>query len=471
MEIRQDGLSNALNGIGGIGDRTRHNLFTNPYMRDDGELTAIWLGGGVGRKICTSRPDDMVRTWIKFPTDTDGKMLKALDAIGARTHIRNMLYWTGLHRGALMVVGGLDNATDMSQPASLSKKSVAKWLKVYSASRVLNTASDLVADVSSPYYEDFDVFRLQRRFPMDGQSIIRVHASRCILSKGLPVPEDQNTSIDYKYIYWGMSRLQAVFDELSNSATVQTAFANLVSESTISTMTLESMASILANEDDAAARLQTTMDNIAKMKSFLNMVLLGPSDKLTRDQLSFSGWSETAMLFRQEVAASADSTIPRLYGIPSSGLGGGGSDEEAKKNYNDSIQADQETRLRPIVQKLVEWVAPSVNLPTDIPFEFNPLSTPTAKEEAETRKIHAETFKIYVDMASLDPMEVRDSVFGGDTYSSDIVLNPSLSEEDLNPEPPPPMIQAPNLPNLPMAPGAPKAPAKVPMPPIPPKGK
>jgi hypothetical protein len=146
----------------------------------------------------------------------------------------------------------------------------------------------------------------------------------------------------------------------------------------------------------------------------------------------------------------------------------GGADEAAKKNYDDSIQADQETRLRPILQQIVRFVAPSVGMDPEEPFKFNPLNTPTAKETAEIREIHSRTWKNYVDMGSLDPVfDVRESVFGGDSYSTEIVLDPSLSEEDLNPEPPAPVsapkgkVPAPKgkVPSIPM-PKAPTPPAK-----------
>lgn len=437
MQFRYDGLSNALTGFGGQQDRLEASYFNPGYMRPDVELSGIWASGGIGRKICSSRPDDMIRAWITFPGDTDGKILKAMDKLDVRTHVRDLLYWTELYRGGIMVFGGLDNSQDLAEPALITPKTAVKWIRVYSAAKILNDESHLVQDPNSPYFEDFDSFRIHRRYVVNGQAESIVHRSRCILSKGLPAPQDQDTVYEHKYHYWGLSRLQVVFQELAISSTAQKVFGNLLQESTIGTMTLEGLAEILSNEDTASQRLKTLMDTIARSKSILNMLLMGPNDKFTRDTLNTAGWSDTYMMFRQEVAAVADSTVPRLYGIPSSGLGGGGSDEEAKKNYNDSIQADQETRLRPIMQAITRYVAPSVGMDPEEPFIFNPLSTPSAKEQAEIRKIHADTFKIYLDSGVLDPMEVRDSVFGGDTYSAEIKLDPSLSEEDLNPEPEP----------------------------------
>lgn len=466
--LHTDGLANAVTGFSGVQDRTEFHQFIYSYMRPDEELTAIWAGGGIGRKICTSRPDDMLRAWITIPEDTDGKILKALDALQVRTHLRDLLYWTELYRGGLMVLGGLDSSTDMEKPLTSATKPL-EWIKIYPASRVLNTNVDLESDPKSRYFEDFSVFQLQKRYAVDGKTISKVHHSRCIVSKGIPMPEDKNTTFDYTYLYWGMSRLQAVFQELANSQAVQKCFGNLVQEATIAVYKMQGIAEILANDDTAGEKLKAVMDAIAKAKSVLNMVLIGEGDEFKRDSLSTSGWMDVAMMFRQEVAAAADSTIPRLYGIPSSGLGGGGSDEAAKKNYNDSIQADQETRLRPMLQILIGHVARELGMPEDIQFTFNPLSQPTEKEIVEIRKIVAETDKIYaVDMGVLDPQEVRDSRFGGTSYSRETKLDPSLSSDDFEPEddvPPVPPVPAPKVPGqkpvalvpMPKAPQKPKA--------------
>lgn len=459
--LRFDGMANALSGFSGRQDKTSYSQFLLDYMRPDVELTAIWAGGGIGRKICTSRPDDMIRAWITVPEDTDGKILKELDKLNARTTIRDALYWTELYRGSIIALGGLDTASDMSQVLTNESKPLA-WLKVYPASRILNDESDLVLDSKSQYFEDFEHFRVQKRFTSTGPET-KIHVSRCIVSKGLPVPEDKDTTFEYKYIYWGMSRLQAVFQELANASTVQKAFGNLVHEATVGIMKLEGLTEILAGEDGGKAELKIVMDAIARAKSVLNMAIIGPNDEFKRDSLNTGGWMDVAMMFRQEVAAAADSTIPRLYGIPSSGLGGGGSDEEAKKNYNDSIQADQETRLRPMLQRLIGYIAKGLGFPEDIEFKFNPLSTPTEKEIVEIRKIVAETDKIYaVDIGCVDPaLEVRKSRFGGTSYSREMVLDPSLSDDDFEPDPVPPVVPVPKVPTakVPVVP-APKTPAK-----------
>jgi len=428
---RADSLSNALSGFGGYQDRTSHNYYGHQLMRLDSELTDIYAGGGLGRKIVSCRPADMIRSWITFPQDTDGKILKALDALDIRTHLYNLLMQTELYRGAVMVLGGLDNSLTLDTPLPKNSKNPISFVKVYGAPLILNTELELSQNAASPYFDDFEVFRIQRRWQVQGQgNEIKVHQSRCIVSKGITLPQDATTSQDFTYLYWGISRLQAVFDQLANSESAQKAFANLIHEATIAVSKIPGLEQILANADDAKATMQAVMDTIARAKSVLNMILLPEGGEFSRDTLAMTGWRDTAMVFREELAAVAEIPVPRLYGIPTSGLGGGGGDEQASKTYDAQIQAEQEIKLRPIIARIVKHVAPSVGLDPEEPFVFNPLETPSDKEVAETRKIVADTDKVYFDMGALHAVtEIRESRFGGDTYSMDTRLDPNTDME------------------------------------------
>lgn len=428
---RTDSLANALSGFGGYQDRTSHNHYGTHFMRLDSELTDIYAGGGLGRKIVSCRPSDMLRSWIRFSGDTDGKLLKALDALDIRTHLYNLLMQTELYRGAIMVLGGLDNSLTLDQALPKNANQPISFIKVYGAPLVLNTELELSQNPNSPFFDDFEVFRIQRRWAVEGQgNEIKVHQSRCIVSKGIPLPQDNTTHQEFTYLYWGFSRLQAVFDQMANSDTAQKSFANLIHEATIAVSKIPGLEQILANADDAKSTMQAVMDTIARAKSVLNMILLPEGGEFSRDSLAMTGWRDVAMIFREELAAVAEIPVPRLYGIPSSGLGGGGSDEEATKTYHAMIQAEQEIKLRPIIARIVRHVAPTVGMDPETSFTFNPLSIPSDKETAETRKTQAETDKIYVDMGALDAVqEVRESRWGGDTYSMDTKIDPTLDME------------------------------------------
>lgn len=424
MTLRQDGLSNALTGIGGLQDRTRNTEYTLSYMRPDMELTAIWASNGLGRKVCSLQIDDMIRQWIEVPEDPEGKLLKELDRLKVREAVQRLLYWTDLYKGAVGVLILGDGSTDLAAPLQESKTPAPlKAIRVYPATddRIQNDQGDIVTDSSSQYFQDLEKIKIT---PMDSGSIV-VHVSRCLVSKGSPVPEAEG--VDWKYRYWGVSRLQAVFDDLTSYNTAMNAFANLIHQSTIGKLKLQNLGEIVSGEDGAAERLKGVMDNVARSISYLNLILMGEGDNFERDQLSLGGWREVSQMFRENLAAvTGYSTSVLFETASSSGLSASSAEDSATERYYNSVKVRQETDLRPILAQIIRHVAPMVGLDPDIAWKFRNLHEPTAKEVADIRKTHADTAKVYVDMGALFPQEVR-SRFDGGNYTDEITLDESYA--------------------------------------------
>lgn len=431
MTLRNDGLSNALTGIGGLQDRTRNTEYTLSYMRPDMELTAIWTSNGLGRKICSLQIDDMIRQWIEVPEDPEGKLLKELDRLKVREAVQRLLYWTDLYKGAVGVLILGDGSTDLAAPLQESKTPAPlKAIRIYPATRtkIANTPSDFVLDASSPYFQDFEAYRITPNGEQGAPFI--AHASRCIVSKGSPIPDDH--TLPWEYRYWGVSRLQAVFDDLTSYNTAMNAFSNLIHQATIGKLKMQNLGEIVADNDTAAERLKGVMDNVARSISYLNMILMGEGDSFERDQLSLSGWREVSQMFRENLAAvTGYSTSVLFETASSSGLSASSAEGEATARYYNSVKVRQETDLRPILAQIIRHVAPMVGLPPDIEFKFRNLHEPTAKEVAEIHKIHAETDKIRLEAGIIFPQEAR-SRLEGDVYGDEVTLD--LAYEAKGPE-------------------------------------
>ena len=65
----------------------------------------------------------------------------------------------------------------------------------------------------------------------------------------------------------------------------------------------------------------------------------------------------------------------------------------------------------------------------DYAIEFPSILQLTHKEEAELRKLYAESYRIHLDGGILLPDEVRNSLFGGSSYNIDITLDKKLWRE------------------------------------------
>ena len=100
------------------------------------------------------------------------------------------------------------------------------------------------------------------------------------------------------------------------------------------------------------------------------------------------------------------------------------------------VRRIQQRTLKPNLGKLI-WILNlcsdyKLNLPQEYRIEFNPLWNPSAKEEAETKKLfadaqkqRAEAAKVYRELGALDGKEIRDTL----AESGDYLLDRSLDDD------------------------------------------
>jgi phage-related protein (TIGR01555 family) len=429
---RQDGLVNALTGIGGQQDKTRSTTYLPSSWIDDYTLTSLWSSNGVAAKICSLQIDDMIRAWIEIPDDKDGKLLKELDRLNVRESLQRLLYWTDLYRGGIAVLILGNTGQDLKAPLSKAQETAPLVkIAVYPATRkaIGNTSSDMVLDPTSPYFGELEIYKVQ---PPDTATGFEVHASRCIVSKGTPIPPD--AELDWEYRYWGVSRLQRVWDALGNYDVTHNAFGNLMHQLTVGKITIDGLREILSNEEEAPARLKALMDSVQASMSYLNAILMGPNEKFERENISVAGWRDVASIMREALATVSHYPTSRLFETATSGgLSAGTSETEATSRYETTVQVRQETDLRPMLARIIQHVAPMVGMDPETAFKFRPLKEPTAKETAEIRKIHADTDAVRITAGIIFPDEAR-SRLEGDTYSEEVVLKPEyadrIAEED-----------------------------------------
>ena len=421
MGFRQDGLLNALSGIGGIQDKTLQTTYVRSPMILDETLTSIWTSNGVGSKIASLQVDDMIRAWIKIPDDKDGKLLKALDALNVREALQRTLYWTDLYKGSVAVLILGNTGQDLKAPLSKGQENAPLVkIAVYPAIRkvITNSSTDVVTDGSSSYFGELETYKIQ---PPDTAASFEVHASRCIVSKGIPVPPD--ASIPWEYRYWGISRIQRAWEAMGSYDVAHNAFGNLMHQLTIGKITIDGLREILANEDEAPRRLKALMDSVQASMSYLNAILMGPNEKFERENISVAGWRDASAIFKEALATVSGYPTSRLFETAaSSGLSAGTSETEATHRYDTTVQVRQETDLRPMLARIIRHVAPTVGMDPETAFEFRPLREPTAKETAEIRKLHADTDVARINAGIIFPEEAR-SRLEGEIYSDEVVLS------------------------------------------------
>jgi phage-related protein (TIGR01555 family) len=401
FQIRADSYINTLAGISGKSDKTRHTVFGAAPILQDEQLTQMYLGDGFAKKIVTKVADDMTRNWITIENDEENQITKELKRLKSQTAFNEAIDWQRLYRGGIIVMGLMDGRK-LWQPINKNNIRGIEWLKVYSAARINIDSTMIVKDSKSEYYEDVEIFNVRK---ITG-SEIKIHRSRCLVFKGEPVP-DTSRYVTTDNLYWGMSALQSIFNQVKNYGATEQGVVNLLLEAVIGIFKLHNLPELLSEGNEE--RFYTIMETINASKSLINSVMLGPKDEFDRNAANMSGIPDIIDRFQMNLSAVTGIPVTLLFGRSPAGQNATGDSD--LRNYYDMIDSRQEVQMRPPLQKLINIINGYLGvLPEDEEpmFKFNPVWTPTAAEIAETKNKEGQTQQKDVELGIIDVEESRD---------------------------------------------------------------
>jgi len=231
---------------------------------------------------------------------------------------------------------------------------------------------------------------------------------------------------------WGDSVLSLVWDALRifNQSWLGVGYTML--DFSVAIMKIKGLASILAaNSPEAVANRAQAVE---LGRSIAKTILLDSEEEYERKTTTLAGVPDVLGQVMHRLAAAARMPISKMFGQSASGLNATG--EGDARNWYDAVAAYQEDSVRPAYEKLLKLLFASKTGPTkgiepeNWALKFPPLWQSTAKEQAETRKIVAETDAINYDMGLVTSEELRTSRFGGEEYSAETEIDsaPDLSE-------------------------------------------
>ena len=311
-----------------------------------------------------------------------------------------------------MIVLGINDGGKLEEPINAGRVKGIDWLQVYPIPRITSTITSLVKDPKSPYFGDFEKLDIQgitgAPFP--------VHRSRCLIFQGDPVP-NTISSIGADYMYWGVSSLQSIWQQIKDLGAVSQSVANLMMEVIVGKYKLSNLVEMLSQNNTAA--LYTRMEIINASKSIINGVLLGEGEEYTRDTANLSGIPDVMDRFMMMLSAVSEIPMTRLFGRSPAGQNATG--ESDLTNYYDMVSSRQETQLQPQLQELVNLINLYTKVAKEPQVVFNSLWEPTQTETQVMKKQQAETDKTYIDAGVLTAEEVRASRFeNGYSYETHI---------------------------------------------------
>ncbi len=228
----------------------------------------------------------------------------------------------------------------------------------------------------------------------------RIHASRLLTFIGREVPD----LLKPAYSFGGLALTQMAKPYVDNWLTTRQSVQDIITSFSVMVLKTNMAADLQAGGEQTINR--AVFFNNLRNNRGLFMV-----DKTEEEFQNVSAPLSSLDLLQaqaQEHMASV-SGIPlvKLLGIQPAGLNAS-SDGEIRVFY-DWIAAYQQALFRPNLTRVIDFIQLSLfgAIDADISFEFEPLWTLNEKEEAERRKIDAETGQILIDSGAVSPEEER----------------------------------------------------------------
>ncbi|WP_368648746.1 phage portal protein [Castellaniella ginsengisoli] len=220
-------------------------------------------------------------------------------------------------------------------------------------------------------------------------------------------------------------------EDIKDTVAAKDGIAELMQAANVDVITREGLTQDLTtDQEDAIIKRYTLFD---QMKSILNTALLDGEEKYDRVTLNLSGVAPVIDTLMVWIAGAADIPVTRLFGTSAKGLNATG--EGDLKNYYDSIRSQQTSQLdRPMAMLDAIMVRSAVgNMPADYNYDWNRLTQPNRKEEAEARKIEAETDVILLDAGAVGRAQVMRRLEADEVYQyRDGVIDQIETSEDLS---------------------------------------
>ena len=352
---------------------------------DFNKLNAMYRSHWVVRNIISAIPDDMLKNGFDIVSDITPDQRDRVEGCMRRTglieRIREGLYWGRLYGGAIgvIIIDGQDDK--LEEPLDLDEvmPDSFKGLLIVDRWTGVNPESELITNINSPEFglpKYYDITLSESRV----ENTMRIHYSRVVRFLGAKLPYMEMLAENYV----GMSELEQVFDELNKRDNVSWNIACLTFMANIRVFKMEGMEQIFGlGGEKAVEDLYRTVEGMNAIMNNNALQIIGSNDAYESHQFAFGGLGDIYDRFMMDVSGACGIPVTKLFGRSPAGMNATG--ESDMQNYYDLIEKEQETRLRPVLDKLLPIIFTSElgAVPNDLDYNFNPVRRANEAEKQD----------------------------------------------------------------------------------------
>jgi uncharacterized protein len=428
--IKEDGWINALTGAGlKSRDKFENSSFYLQQMLTDEEVSDIYRGDGIGKKIIDIPAKDMVRPGFSVEGDTDNAIFKYLSRLKLQSTLKSAIRWSRLFGGS-MIIMGIDDGTKVRTNEQrkylelpLRENNIKKigFFQVYDRRQITWYATDIDQDPSSENYGKPKRYRIT---PVNANPTFLpfyVHHSRCLRFIGEELPQRESLQ---RY-GWGDSALQSVYTRIRGFASSLLATEAILDEFVVGILTIKNLQDLVSGgrEQELVKRL----NQIDMSRHVLNTMLVDKEEDYRRLSATVNGIKDILEFLKDCLSAVSGIPQVKLFGEQSKGIGSSASGNI--RMYYDDIAEMQQEDMRQQLERLVDLTIRSEDfrkvkkIDSNWQLKFNSLWQMDETTLATSRHLIAKSDEIYMKNGALKPSTVAKSRFGGDSYSPETTVS------------------------------------------------
>lgn len=353
-------------------------------------LNSLYRDNWVVQNVVGLMVDDMLREWYKVSGKIAPEYLDELARVERVTQLRSCLNqglcWGRLYGGAVGVILIRGQEDMLDQPLELDTIMPGTFAGLLILDRWTGVVPDmgLVQDMSDP---DFNLPEYYNINNADGRMVARVHHSRIVRFIGRELPYLEKIA----EMYWGESEIEALYKDVVAHDNVSANMAALTFRANVDTMEVQNLEQLFSlGSIEQQKRFWNVMQAQSVMRSNFGVQLINKGDAIHNNQYAFGGMETVYESMCLNLCGASHYPMTKLFGRSPGGLNATG--ESDLRNYNDYVDSQRESKLRPVLERLLPVMAMSAwgAIPDDIAIDFPPLWTPTEKELADIAKSKAE---------------------------------------------------------------------------------
>lgn len=393
QRLRNDAFTDTIVSHGIKQFRANNSYFEGPLI-DYNELQRLW-GNRLAQRISSLPAEAALKNGFVVDGDKDNLILQALDELQAEAKLIEALTWAR-HYGRSCIFMIIDDGKTEEDEVNYNNIRSIKSLEVFDKQCIVEDSTGLLIN-DDPLDDNFGKTEWYQIIPPGTGKTYYVHHSRLLLFDGDLLPAYERIARGGG----GMSCLEGVVKAIYRNDTAQSTALNALERISTALLQLNGIKDLLQS-DEGSEIVRRRLDLIDIARNLLNTIAIDTEDKYQVFNIPITGISNLLDNFGQYICALTGIPFTVLFGRSPAGLNSTGNGD-LENYYNDVVGKIQKRVLKGQLEKLIKTLQLSKFGPTkgkeldNWTIKFNPLWSPSDKEQAETEKTRSDAKKTEVD--------------------------------------------------------------------------